>query len=515
MGRRTGGDSNLAPHILGPSGPRDRCLRASFWIAGERQRIRRAHADPTAPTTIPAARQILPGHKIPSLAHVAALGPTDVTRELQLTISLAPRNPQQLDRLLQEQNDPRSPEYRKYLTPAQFTAQFGPTQASVHAPVTEPSVPVALAGVMQGVFGLDDAVQMRPLLQRSTLGPQAGSGPLGGYTSADLNTAYDATPLPSGNGQSIALVELDGYNPTDIATFATQYGLGSISLSNRFVDSATNVTGQGAGEVELDIEVVADIAPAAVQHVYIGPDTSLQTSVDVYNAIVTDDLASVVSSSWGICEQLPPLLYFQLTHAILSEAAAQGQAVFVASGDSGAYSCNDLVAGDPLGVVYPASDPLAIGVGGTTLSTGLGGQYGSESAWGCSFCAGNAPHGTGGGGGISILFPRPTYQTGAGVINQFSNGNREVPDVSADADLFTGYSVYCTVAAAGCDPFQGWTVFWWHQRRGPTVGRHCGRHQPVPGCPGQAWLRQRQRRTVPTLQHRAAISSVSRHHRRQ
>src|SRR5258708_16841929 len=83
------------------------------------------------------------------------------------------------------------------------------------------------------------------------------------------------------------------------------------------------------------------------------------------------------------------------------------------------------------------------------------GAYGSESVWSSPTDTQRSPMGAGGGGGISNTFGQPSEQTGPGVKNQYSNGNREVPDVSANADPATGYSVYCTVAAAGCSS-AGW-----------------------------------------------------------
>jgi len=135
---------------------------------------------------------------------------------------------------------------------------------------------------------------------------------------------------------------------------------------------------------------------------------------------------------------------------ILSQGAAEGIAMYAASGDSGAYDCNDT----NLAVDSPAGDPNITGVGGTNLQLNNG-AYGSESVWSNSSDTQRSPQGSGGGGGISSFFKQPTWQTGPGVQNQYSNGNREVPDVSADADPATGYSVYCTVSTAGCSS-SGW-----------------------------------------------------------
>lgn len=91
-----------------------------------------------------------------------------------------------------------------------------------------------------------------------------------------------------------------------------------------------------------------------------------------------------------------------------------------------------------LGVDSPADDPYVVGVGGTNLQVGSGGSYSSESAWSCPTCSGRGPKGTGGGGGVSTYFTRPSYQTGTNL----TNANRMVPEVSADADPATGYSIY-------------------------------------------------------------------------
>ncbi len=104
-----------------------------------------------------------------------------------------------------------------------------------------------------------------------------------------------------------------------------------------------------------------------------------------------------------------------------------------------------------LSVDFPASDPYVVAVGGTSLTTGNGGAYGNETVWNNSFGSG--------GGGLSSYFTQPSYQTGFGVTSQYSNGMREVPDVSADADPNTGYSMYCT--AGFCAQFGGggWFIF--------------------------------------------------------
>lgn len=276
---------------------------------------------------------------------------------------------------------------------------------------------------------------------------KSATGPDGGYTPTELRTAYDENPLISngdtGAGQTTALFELDGYNPSDISTYLSAYNLGPAKYSNVLVDGATNTPSYGAIEVELDMEVLSAIAPDAAQKIYIGPNSEAGVN-DTYNAIVTGDQAKVTSTSWGVCEAATNTSELSTLDNIFAQGAAQGQAFFAASGDSGAYGC----VGDTqdLSVGSPSDDPNVVGVGGTTLNINSDGTYGSKSVWS------NVSRGEGSGGGISAQFTRPAYQTGPNLTNL----NREVPDVSADADPVTGYSVYCTIATAGCTTSSGW-----------------------------------------------------------
>ncbi|HZC04494.1 MAG TPA: protease pro-enzyme activation domain-containing protein [Ktedonobacterales bacterium] len=463
-------------------------------------------------------RYTILGHLVPGLHGLHPTHPTDGAQALSLSIALPLRNNDALNALIAGQNTAGSPLYHHYLTPGQFAASFGPDQATVnavvaflksnkimvrsvssnhllidasgsvarveaafqtqiadytyhgrmvYAPTAEPSVPAALAGMILNVGGLDDVgiyhhagatVAAKTTTSAATLRaatPHAGSGPGGAYAPSDLRTAYDMNSLiasDNGSGQTVAIFELDSYNSSDINAYLSYYGLGSAKYSNIIVDGASTTPGAGAIEVELDMEAVSAIAPGATQHVYIGPNSG-QGVNDTYNKIVTDNVAKVTSTSWGLCEASSGNAELAALDNIFMQGAAQGQAFFAASGDSGAYDCNS----SALAVDSPADDPYVVGVGGTTLNTGAGGAYSSESVWSNPSDTSRSPNGAGGGGGLSGYFSQPLYQSGPGVSNSYSNGMREVPDVSADADPNTGYSVYCTVAASGC-PSSGWVI---------------------------------------------------------
>lgn len=334
-----------------------------------------------------------------------------------------------------------------------------------------PVIPSSLSSLIASIGGLDNSVRMHPLARLA--GPPHGQSPRGlgntrvsrthaspqaaqsGYGPSDLNSAYDGTALQQagaqGSNQTVAVFELDGYPSSDVTQYFQNYNLGNPSITNVTVDGFDGSAGAGAIEVDLDIEVVAAMAPKASQIVYEGPNTT-QGVNDTYNQIVTDNKAQVMTVSWGECEAQSGNSELQTLDNIFKQGAAEGISMYAAAGDSGAYDCND----SNLAVDSPADDPYITGVGGTNLQLSNG-AYGSESVWSNPTDTQRSPQGSGGGGGISSFFTQPTWQTGPGVKNQYSNGNREVPDVSADADPQTGYAVYCTASAAGCSS-SGWIV---------------------------------------------------------
>ncbi len=437
---------------------------------------------------------------VPLVQRAHLLQAADPQQQLHLSIGLQLRNSAELDRLLNAIYDPRSAQYHHYLTPAAFNMLFAPTPDQVrqvvsflqsqgftvttvaannqlidatgsiaqaqyafntrinnyrlgsrtfYANATAPSLPASLTSLITSIGGLDNSLHYQPHYRRLNVRQAAP----GGYTPEDLAAAYDAAPLQNagilGDGQAVALFELDGYQPGDVAQYFQAYNLGNPSITNVLVDGFNGSAGQGAIETELDIEVTAAMAPHARQIIYEGPNTT-QGLNDTYNRIVTDHKARIALTSWGICESSSGPGELQTLDNIFKQAAAQGIAFFAASGDAGAYDCGD---GNPA-VDSPASDPYVTGIGGTNLQLNTG-AYDHESVWSNPKSKLRSPRGAGSGGGISNTFKRPTWQSGPGVDSQYSNGNRQIPDVTADADPAAGYSIYCTVMNAGCPP-SGW-----------------------------------------------------------
>lgn len=440
---------------------------------------------------------------VPMVQHAQFVQSADVSQQLQLSIGLQVRNSSDLDALLTALYDPQSPQYQHYLTPDQFTQLFAPTSDQVqqvtsylqsqgmtvtsvapnnllidatanvaqaqqsfqvqinkyqmgartfYANAQAPSIPTSLSSLIASINGLDNSVKAQPLYQLKAQRQHGNAATPTGLGPKDLASFYDITPLHDngllGDNQTLALFELDGYQQSDITQYFQNYGLGTPNVKNVLVDNFNGNAGQGAIEAELDIEVAAAIAPHANQIVYEGPNTT-QGLNDTYNKIVTDNKAQVVSTSWGLCENSSGSAELQTLDTIFKQGAAQGMSFLAASGDSGAYDCQDT----NLGVDSPASDPYVTGVGATNLQQNNG-AYGSESVWANNLQTQRGPKGAGSGGGISNTFKMPSWQTGPGV-NQYNTNNRIVPDVTAVGDPSTGYSVYCTVTNAGCSP-QGW-----------------------------------------------------------
>ena len=180
--------------------------------------------------------------------------------------------------------------------------------------------------------------------------------------------------------------------------------------------------------------------------------------------MVDDDTAKVISTSWGICESEGGSSTMAEENTIFQQAATQGQSVFAASGDDGSTDCQTTPA---LAVDDPSSQPFVTGVGGTTTTTDTAPP--AQTVWNES-----AKEGGAGGGGVSAVHTMPSYQSGApaalNVINAHSSGTpcgaapgsycREVPDVSADADPYTGYVIYYDGEWSGIGGTSGAAPLW-------------------------------------------------------
>ena len=189
--------------------------------------------------------------------------------------------------------------------------------------------------------------------------------------------------------------------------------------------------------MQLDLEIAHAIAPRAQLLDYNAPfETGLSLGV-LLDRIVADGRADIVTDSYGQCERDLDPADIERDEQAIEAADARGVTIFKSTGDAGAYYCQNTNRADHrLSVEWPASSPGVVAVGGTSLSVAQDGVYAGETAWQ------DALSQAGGGGGLSLIFPRPTWQRAIGVINRYSNGRRELPDVSANADPASGWSVF-------------------------------------------------------------------------
>ena len=432
-------------------------------------------------------RRALPGH-VPEA--VSRLVPTDhlpATQRLNLAIGLPLRNQEGLAVLLQELYDPASPNFHQWLTPEKFTESFGPTEQdyqavadfavskglrvavrhpnrlvldvegaitdieqafhvtmrvyqhptearNFYAPDVEPSVDFAVP--ILHISGLDNFSLPRPHLKRMPAEltqkaiPNAGSGPGGAYQGGDFRAAYvpGVTNL-TGTGQSVGLLQFDGYYTNDITSYETQTGLPNVPLVNVPIDGGVTNPGSGNGEVCLDIEMVMSMAPGIARiYVYEAPNPS--PWVDLLSRMANDNLSKQLSCSWGGGGPDPS------SEQIFKQMASQGQSFFNASGDSDAFTG---------AVTFPSDSTNITQVGGTTLTTtGPGGSYVSETVW-------NRGGGVGSSGGISTYYQIPVYQLGISMTSSLGSTTfRNIPDVA-----LTGENVYVTYNNGGSAAFGG------------------------------------------------------------
>ena len=250
-----------------------------------------------------------------------------------------------------------------------------------------------------------------------------------------------------GSGTTVALFELGSYSPSDVAAYTSCFG-GAPSITDVPVDGGAGV-GPGNGEAALDIEETTGLAPGARLEVYTGPNGTDGQVLDVYQRIANDDTAQVVSTSWGLCDRRAPAGFVAGENLVFEQMAAQGQTLVAASGDSGSEGCY-LSSGDgSLSTTDPASQPYVTGVGGTSSELPGAGSFASQRAWNTCWGVGFgqcAKVGWGGatGGGLSALWPRPSYQRpltppGGQCAATYC---RAVPDVAANADPADGDLVF-------------------------------------------------------------------------
>lgn len=417
-----------------------------------------ALADPRAPLT----RNVPP----PVAFHlVPRVGAPNATLMLHLAITLPMRNQPQLDALLREIYDPASPQYRRFLSVDEFTARFGPTASDYEAaanffaasglrvtgvsanrylidvagrvadiervfhvkmalykhptehrnfiaPDREPSLDLSVP--ILHVTGLDDFARAAPRWVHSDPAGSSfgtGSGPRGNFIGSDIRRAYAGRSTLTGAGQSLGLMELAGFNMSDVSLYFSRFGPPLATAVNGISVDGSPLACSGTcvddSEQALDIEYAISMAPGLTQvNVYVA-----DLAVSVLNRMASDNSCRQLSTSWGWGED------FATDDPLFKEMAAQGQTFLTASGD---YS--SLQRSGP----WPEEDANLTAVGGTDLRAhGAGGAWDSETGW----------SGSAGGPSLDPTIPIKRYQLP--FINPANAGSltlRNVPDIAADAD---------------------------------------------------------------------------------
>jgi kumamolisin len=251
-----------------------------------------------------------------------------------------------------------------------------------------------------------------------------------------------------GTGQVIGIIELGGgYRPADLEAYFSQIGVKMPNVTAVSVDRGRNApsTAQSAdGEVMLDIEVTASIAPGAKIVVYFAAGATDRDFLDAITEAVHDTTnnPSVISISWGGPEAAATESFQTEFDQTLQSAATLGITVTVASGDNGAADEGPNEWDNKTHVDFPASSPHVLACGATNIQVS-GNAIDAESVWN-QHAADTADDSFGSsGGGISDFFPVPSYQAQIQQLTDISTGKsgRGVPDVSGDGDPASGYLV--------------------------------------------------------------------------
>jgi kumamolisin len=293
-------------------------------------------------------------------------------------------------------------------------------------------LPASLTGVVEAVLGFDNRPQAQPHFRVHAASAAAPSS----YTPPQVAQAYKFPANASGAGQTIGIIELGGgYRQADLTAYFKTLGLPAPAMTAVSVNGGKNAPSKASsadGEVMLDIEVAASVAPGAKIAVYFTPNTS-QGFTDAITTAVHDTVnkPSVISISWGGPESTWTQQTMKALDAACQSASALGITITVAAGDNGSTD-----GGKGNNVDFPASSPHVLACGGTKLDAN-GATIISEVVWNE---LANKEGAT--GGGVSNVFALPSWQANSHVpAPSVKTGGRGVPDVAGDADPTTGYTI--------------------------------------------------------------------------
>jgi uncharacterized protein (TIGR03437 family) len=313
------------------------------------------------------------------------------------------------------------------------------------ANATQPTIPAAFQGIVGAIQGLHN-FRMKPAMRAATIVPDYTSSSGRHYLAPDdLATIYNFKPLYSsgftGSGQKLVIVGQTRVDLADVRQFRTYFNLPANDPKLLLVPNSPDpgTSQSDLGEANLDLEWSGAVArDAGIIYVY---STDVMTSAQY---AIDQNLAPILSMSYGSCEAENFTADVTSLQTSAKQANAQGITWFNASGDNGGTDCagsGNARFNSVLSVDLPASIPEVTGVGGSEFTEGAGSYWNAtgdgnrasvltyipEMAWNDSALAGSP---AAGGGGASIFFAKPSWQSGTGVPG---DGARDVPDVSLTA----------------------------------------------------------------------------------
>lgn len=427
--------------------------------------------------------------------------------KMELHFAMTSAQKADLQQLLVAQQDRRSPQFHKFLTPEEYAARFGMNTAdiqkvtvwletngfsnvqssrsrmwvefkgtagqvasafhtSIHnysmngeahfANATEPSLPQALDGMVEGIRGLHNFnpkphIKLKPHFTSSISGATYVV-PDDWATIYDVKALYssglDGSPIANSSGNycggspcSIVVVGQSDVNPSDLANFRSAAGLPAKTITTLIPPLDGDPGFQLGDEIESDLDLEWSNAIAKNANVlFVTADGGVQ---DAWTWAVDNNAAPILSTSYGRCEvQSTQVNSTDITteESLFAQAVSQGITIVGAAGDAGAADCDTgYPAALGLAVDYPASSAYVTGVGGTeftvynttgpywgTTNDSLGGsalQYIPEIVW--NDTSANSAL-SAGGGGASIYIAKPSWQSGLTP----SDGHRDVPDIA-------------------------------------------------------------------------------------
>ena len=402
-----------------------------------------------------------------------ALGELEANVPLAMEIRFALRNSKVLDKLITDQQNPASPKFHRWLKTGEFEKRFGASNSQISAvadwltsegftvtnrsagslqfrgPVaqaersfavriarfgngslfantSDPVIPAKFSGVIGSIRGMDNVIRAIPMTQRSTSSfvPSATVGAAKAFGPADFHTFYDETVAPGkdGTGDCIAVVGTSDFLDSTMTAFTTQFGLPPIDYRRELHGDNPGINGAEA-EAELDLQWSHSAAPGASIVFHLGSDLV----ADIAGA-VSDNQCGAISISYGYCGTWASFMTSTID-PLFRQAAAQGQSVFVSSGDQGGAglgvdpNTNACIVSPTRSVSELSADPNVTSVGGTQFtpkySNGNDQGYATEKVWN---------DGSGAtGGGASQVFSKPAYQT---LPTTPDDGARDVPDIA-------------------------------------------------------------------------------------